>query len=373
MRIEEFKDAIYTCNRTRCGICVKDCPEYKEMTLEPGASRGKMIALRGILENKYQVSSRLAEIFYKCFLCGYCSARCALDNHKIFESFRADLVEHGMAPEVLKQAVDFVVKRENPYGTQREDKASWAEDLNLPKRSTTLLFAGCTEGLVLPDIARTTAILLQDSRLQFGYMGEEEPCCGLALHEWGFVQEFEEKATSTARSLKQTGANEVITTCPYCTYAFNNVYPEIVQGFEITATHMIPALLRLIDDGKISLKNRVNMKVTYHDPCHLARYQKIVDEPRAILQRIPGVELVEMAHNKLLANCCGGGGSVRAIDSDFAFSVARKRLAEVEDTQAEALVTSCPFCLRMLSTAARSSDSNIRVLDLTELVMMSKA
>jgi heterodisulfide reductase subunit D len=370
MKIEKFRDKIFTCNRTRCGICVGDCPEYGEMGIEVGASRGKMSALRGILENSFEPSERLAEIFYKCFLCGYCSVRCALDNHEIFEAFRADLVDLGLAPEVFNKAVDLVCKKENPYGSEKKDKANWAEDLNLPTKGDTLLFMGCTEGLALPETAVTKALILKEADVPFAYAGEDEPCCALALHEWGFLETFEEKAKKNSEWFKERNVKQIVTSCPYCTYAFDVTYPEI-GGFDVKAIHMVPMISSLLNEGKISLKNRLDATVTYHDPCHLARYQNIIEEPRSILEHIPGLELVEMKRNRLQSFCCGGGGSVRAVDYDFTSNVSKKRVIEAVETGADILTTSCPFCVRMLSGAAKELGSPIKVLDLAELVAMS--
>jgi heterodisulfide reductase subunit D len=111
------------------------------------------------------------------------------------------------------------------------------------------------------------------------------------------------------------------------------------------------------------------MKVTYHDPCDLARNSGVYDEPRRVLAAVPGLELVEMPTARELANCCGGGGNVEMVDPDLAAAVARRRVDEALSTGAEAIVTSCQQCLRTLATRVRRDGVDLKVMDLTDVLL----
>ena len=118
----------------------------------------------------------------------------------------------------------------------------------------------------------------------------------------------------------------------------------------------------MIKDNKINLKGKNNLKVTYHDSCHLGRHAGEYEAPRNVIKAIS--DLVEMENNKEKARCCGSGGGVKSAYGDLSNSIAELRIKEAEETDADLLVSACPFCKLNLS---QNSD-NLEVLDLSEFV-----
>ena len=112
---------------------------------------------------------------------------------------------------------------------------------------------------------------------------------------------------------------------------------------------------RLITEGKIKFNNGFNKTVTYHDPCDLGRNSKVFEPPRNILKAIPGLKLVEMANNRQLCICCGGGGDLEMIDPGLSAAIAERKIQEIKDTGAEVVVTSCQQCIRTISGYARKT------------------
>ncbi|MHA2200994.1 MAG: heterodisulfide reductase-related iron-sulfur binding cluster [Candidatus Thorarchaeota archaeon] len=112
----------------------------------------------------------------------------------------------------------------------------------------------------------------------------------------------------------------------------------------------------------------LNVKVTYHDPCHLGRHSGIFEEPREILRSVHGIELVEMEWNRKFAKCCGAGGGFRSGREEDAIAIAADRVHEAEATGASILVTSCPFCLRNLQDGADSTESETEVTSVISLI-----
>lgn len=110
------------------------------------------------------------------------------------------------------------------------------------------------------------------------------------------------------------------------------------------------------------------MRVAYHDPCDLGRKSGIYEAPRRILQGIPGLELVEMADNRESALCCGGGSNLETYDPELMRKVARRRLEQALETDAETIITACTQCERTLKDAARRERARVRVMDITEIV-----
>jgi len=125
---------------------------------------------------------------------------------------------------------------------------------------------------------------------------------------------------------------------------------------------------------EVSILNRksmkdLNMKVTYHDPCHLKYGMDVSSEPRKILQGIPGLELIEMEEAD---RCCGGGGEVRVLNLKLAREIAGKKSKEITKLGVDAVVASCPFCKMQIEDAFRLSQTpSIKVLHIAELLAMA--
>jgi Fe-S oxidoreductase len=133
--------------------------------------------------------------------------------------------------------------------------------------------------------------------------------------------------------------------------------------------HFSELLQELIKKGKLKLKKKSPMKVTYHDPCHLGRHSGIYDAPREVIKSIPGLELVEMEHSREDSQCCGGGGGYFTAFPENSVEIAEKRIREAEETGADAIVTTCPLCRTNLDLAIKRLDSKLKLYDLSELVL----
>ena len=109
------------------------------------------------------------------------------------------------------------------------------------------------------------------------------------------------------------GADTVITSCSGCFKTINSDYPKLAGSQDYKVKHVLELIKDLISDGNLKFPE-TNLKVTYHDPCHLGRHSKMYDIPRDVLRSIPGFELVEMERNRENARCCRGGGGVDRFD-----------------------------------------------------------
>jgi Fe-S oxidoreductase len=117
----------------------------------------------------------------------------------------------------------------------------------------------------------------------------------------------------------------------------------------------------------------VNARVTYHDPCYLGRYNGVFDAPRNILNAIPGVELIEMNHNREHSFCCGGGGGGAWLDTVKGERLGDLRVLEAMETSAEIIVTACPYCVQMLEASIIGLDieEKIKVMEISEILLSS--
>jgi heterodisulfide reductase subunit D len=180
----------------------------------------------------------------------------------------------------------------------------------------------------------------------------------------GMPEKMQKLIEHNQEKVKEIGAETVVFACPSCYHTWKEKYKT--NGVLLHSTQYME---RLITEGKISFKNGFNKTVTYHDPCDLGRNSKVFDPPRNILKAIPGLKLVEMANNRQLCICCGGGGDLEMIDPELSAAIAERKIQEIQDTAAEVVVTSCQQCIRTISGYARKKEIDLKVMDITEVVL----
>ena len=206
-------------------------------------------------------------------------------------------------------------------------------------------------------------------RASFGILAEEEECCGNEIYMLGEMGLFQSLAEKNSQKFKELGVSKVVTLCPHGYNTMKNNYPASGGNFEVY--HYTQILSDLIRKNKIK-PSRAKAKVTYQDPCFLGRYNNIYDEPRQILQNIPGIELVEMERNRRDAFCCGGGSGNFVTDllAGSADSPARIRAREAYETGADTLAVACPSCLTMLTDAVKAEDldDKLAVNDISQIL-----
>jgi Fe-S oxidoreductase len=202
-------------------------------------------------------------------------------------------------------------------------------------------------------------------------MGEEERCCGDPLIMVGQLFLAREEARYNWERLKD---KRVITSCAGCFRTFREEYPKLLgEEYKVNAVHTVQLLAGLINEGKIKFKKKgeTKEKVTYHDPCELGREMKVFDEPRTIIEAIPGVELVEMVRNREKTWCCGGGGGVKGTNYDMSIEIATDKVKEALATGAKRIVSACPSCKMNINDGIKAlgMEAEIKAIDITELVV----
>ena len=392
--INEIKEWTELC--TRCGTChniyklklweksipdwLPSCPAGEKYGFEPYFPSGRMWIARGLTQKKLDLNnSNLIKILYSCTLCGNCEQQCQTDilnEHMtdVFERLRELAVESGVGPmPKQKEYGEWTKKEHNPYIESHNERLDWLpfDKSELPDKADVVYFVGCTSSYREQNIALATINILRKLGINFTIM-KDEWCCGSPLQRTGQTEIAKKCAEHNIESLKNSGAKQVITSCAGCFRTLAEEYKEkydLDYNFEVI--HFPVFLLNLLKDGDLNLKNKINKKVTYHDPCHIGRHMGIYDEPREVLQNIPNIEFVEMERIKENAWCCGAGGGVKSAFNDLAMFAAKERCKEALDTGAEAIVSTCPFCWRNLNDSIEENHLNLKMYDLVELVWES--
>jgi len=178
-----------------------------------------------------------------------------------------------------------------------------------------------------------------------------------------------EYAEHNIRAVEVRGAKAMVTTCAGCYKTTSTDYGKYFSNPTFPVYHFAQYVNQLIKEKKLKFTKEIKAKVTYHDPCHLGRHGGVYEDPREILKKIPGVELVEMPRNRRGSRCCGAGGGFKSAFNDVAVNIAAERVKEAVATGADILVTTCPFCVLNLQAGAKAIGSNIKVLDVSELLL----
>ena len=389
----------------RCGQCRSVCPVFHAKGVESDAPRGKVAIVRALLEGKLEPTKSLIEKLDQCLLCRTCVQDCpsgvrvdriiiaarerlaalrgvplrkkvltrwlmpnlnrlqplialasriqnlfggkvAAGNYRR-PRFRLPLIGKRLLPHLTGQTLHTLVRknRKTRKGTQR-----------------VLFFSGCMITHVNPGIGEAVMEVLERNGVDV-VVPREQVCCGLPSLAAGDRETFEGLRQQNLKVLRENDCDAIITACASCGSTLKEHYgPELpmkiydFSEFLVDQIKMSPPLLR------------VEKTVTYHDPCHLRKAQKIKDQPRSLLKRIPGLSFHDV---KDPDRCCGFGGTFSLNHPSLSQQINDTTVKQLVETGAELVVTSCPGCMLHLANGLYQCGSKAQVVHLAELLAAS--
>lgn len=418
MGLVDYQQDMETC--CRCSACkfiplenVKGinysnvCPSITRYNFHGYSGGGRLGIGIALLEKELDYSEKLLELVYNCQMCGACDTSCkyAMDM-EVFEplsEMRIACVENGQTLPVFDKMLEGFRGNGKLFQPGQAQGRSWFggyDTKNFTQQKVDVIFhAGCrTAGdQSLWKVAQSALALMQKAGIDVGIAGDEELCCGGRAYYLGYKTDFLKQAEANMKRFAQSGAKVLVTGCAECYQAFKVLYDRFNFKGDIEVLHTTEYFLRLIKEGKLSPSKKIDLNVTYHDPCYLGRLGEpwihwegkqipgqirlfdpprefrrgtngVYFPPREVLKAIPGITLTEMDRTREYAWCCGAGGGVKESNPDFAEWTARERLTEAETTGAEALVTACPGCEKNFTDVLQNGESPMQVYDVVELL-----
>ena len=420
MALEDFRADAMRC--TRCAYCKwipfdlfksarfsRGCPSMESGKFHSYSAGGRLITALSLMDGRSTVTEKVKDSVFRCNLCGQCDMSCKMCRYDMepleaMRELRTKLVKDGHTLTQLEPVINSLRTEFNMVQQPAAKRGDWAKELKIKdltkEKAETVFHAGCRYSFDgdLAHVARTSVEILSRAEVDFGIFGKNEMCCSGRAYDMGYRNDFHTRANSNLKAWKRAGVHTVITPCAECFHTFSRKYTAN-EGSDIKVIHIVQLIDQLIKDGKLQFTKPVNLKATYHDPCHLGRQGEpyvpwngkekkifgqavcyeppkpryngafgVYDAPRNILKAIPGLELLEMERVKEATWCCGAGGGAREAFPDFSRSTARERLDEAQSTGAEAIVSACSWCERNFIDAANDDGTKLKVFDIVELV-----
>jgi len=358
----------------QCGLCDTVCP-WNRVT--------EFSMRRIVREATFGLTEIENEEIWRCTTCGRCPQQCPRDVQQIQVSMalRRMATEFKVFPthvQGVRGAAASLASEGNPLGEPRADRTKWTEGMKVPAftEGMDILYFTCCYVAYDPrlkKVARATAELLSRAGVDYGILGTKENCCGESIRKAGNEDLFKHLARENIKTFVDHGVQKILVSSPHCYHTFKNEYPEFRANFEVVSVS--ECLAQLLADGRLEVPQEVAKKVAYHDPCYLGRHNGIYDQPRDVLESIPGVELSELPDARVDSLCCGGGGGRIWMDTPKEERFSDLRVDQAIAVGAEVLATSCPYCIATLEESRQASEAadTLEVKDITEILLESMA
>ena len=374
---------------TRCGYCkviphvmmtdtrfINVCPSIAKFNFHGFSAGGRMVAALSLLRDRIEYTDGFLDMIYKCQMDGACDVSCKIDRDleplQVMQELRIKCVEDGQLIAGHMPVLEGLRKEDNMLQRKKADRGKWAEGLGVKEltksKGEVLFHAGCRYSFdeELWPVVKGCMKILKEAGVDAGIMGKDEACCGGRAYEMGYEAELVKYADHNIQAWKTAGVKTVVTNCSCCYQTFKVLYDKIGKKPDVEIYHFTEYLDKLIKEGKLKLKKKVPMKVTYHDPCHLSnRFAKITAQPRKLLKSIPGMTYKEMPEADW---CCGAAGSYTFLHHPEAMGVLDRKMGNVEKTGADTLATECPACMMHLSYGARKKGLPIQVRHVSQIL-----
>lgn len=409
----------YVSQCMKCGFCSFFCPVYQEEREETSVARGKNYLAKLVLKGEQEFTDELGKIIGKCLLCKRCVANCPAKAQidRVVVAARAEMVKNKGLGFIKNFAFRKVMNNRKTFGKyvklarafqwllpKTEGKIRHLPDFlkalgqgrNIPELADTFLrdqvkevnkpqdgkepkmrvgfFMGCATDFIYPDLGLKIIDFLTRHGIEV-IVPQGQNCCGAAIY---FSGDFETGRELAAANIKAfDNVDYIVTGCATCSSTLKDyakylpdneeqqkAYDAFAKKIKDLTEFIINVLKMKPEDFKLK-KEFEGRTVTWHDPCHLIRYQDIKDQPREILKGLKGLKYAEMPNADL---CCGMGGSFSIYHYDITKKIADKKMDGIKATNADIVVTACPGCMINLIDNVLRNKMPQKVYHLLELV-----
>jgi Fe-S oxidoreductase len=399
-KIEDFtwKQMLDMATCTECGRCQSVCPAWTT-----GKPLSPKLVIMGLRDNMFASADRLLsgesdsnvatlvpttidpDVLWSCTTCGACVEQCPVDIEHIdaiIDMRRFEVLMESRFPSEASLLLRNMENQGDPWGLGSSKRTEWLAALDfdvpvvddvIPDDIEYLYWVGCAGALDERGRKQiiSTARMLHRAGVTFAILGPRESCTGDPARRMGNEYLYQEMAKVNIATLDEVGAKKIVASCPHCFNTIKNEYPALGGNYEII--HHSELLSHLVANGRLTPGVNYTGTVTYHDPCYLGRHNRVFNQPRDVLDAIPGLTKVEMARHRERGFCCGAGGARMWMEETIGKRVNMDRTNEALGTGADIISTACPFCMIMLDDAVKANgrDEEVSVMDISQVVERS--
>jgi Fe-S oxidoreductase len=423
MELQDYQHDMERCSR--CSFCkwipwrafknnefTSACPAAARYQWHSFSAGGKFNMAYSWLKKRIDYSPAFLEAVYRCHMDGNCDVSCKaiqdIEPLQNMQALRIQCVKDGQLIPAHQPYIESLRKEGNMLLSAKTKRGDWAAGLAVKdisrEKAEVAYHAGCRYAYdkeLWPTVRGGLSLLLK-AGVDVGILRDQEGCCGGRAYELGYVEGLSQNAERQEDVWQRAGVKTLVTPCSDCYASYKVLYDKIGKKLGIEVLHITEYLERLIKEGRLQMKKKVPLTVTYHDPCHLGRLAEpwvhwqgkevkvmgnlithvppkkfrrgangVYEIPRIILSKIPGLKFVEMYRIKEFAWCCGSGGGVKEAYPDFAIWTANERIKEAKSVGAEAIVSACGWCTRNFRDAAKETGNHLETYDILDLIQQA--
>ncbi|MGD0073793.1 MAG: (Fe-S)-binding protein [Candidatus Binataceae bacterium] len=392
-----------------CGRCTINCPTAStDKTLNPKflvisqrehlldkapallAARAATNGNGKAAEVNYSGPDMIAEVatepaIWGCTTCGWCEEGCpvGIEHIQRIVDMRRNLVlMESRFPQEVTGAFKGMEVQGNPWGLGQEKRADWAKGLDIPVMGEiedpssidVLYWVGCAGSYDerAQKVSRAFAALMKQAGVRFAILGVEETCTGDTARRLGNEYLYATMVAQNVETLNRYKPRRIVTQCPHCFHNLKNEYPDFGGNYQVI--HSAEFIAELIAAGRLKPDVEIAQRVTYHDPCYMARHNRMWEGARSAIAALPGSKLTDIAESKNRTFCCGaGGGGFWKEEERKGERINERRFEMINQASPDTIGVGCPFCMTMVEDAVkgRSLEESMRVRDIIEIVAES--
>ncbi|MDP9112062.1 MAG: (Fe-S)-binding protein [Acidobacteriota bacterium] len=401
-RVEQYswKQLLDLSSCLECGRCTINCPtvatgkalnpkffilDQREHLLDEApallaaglGARGDVAPGRQLIGDVVQEQE-----IWDCTNCGWCEQACPVaikPIQQIAEMRRHLVLMEGKFPHEAAAAFKGIEVLGNPWNLPSEQRFDWADGLGVrqmsevedPDAIEVLYWVGCAGSYDERNkrVSRAFARVMQQAGVKFATLGREESCTGDLARRLGNEYLYATVATANLETLNKYKPKRIVTQCPHCYHNLKKEYPDF-GSVEYEVVHEAEFIAELVETKRLHLTSPMPEKVTYHDPCFMARHDQKSEGARTVLHAIPDAEIKDVDQSRERTFCCGAGGGGFWKEEVGKPRINETRFVQLTVNKPAVVATGCPFCMTMMTDAmnAGGGDESMQVRDLAELV-----